>query len=102
MGIPSKKVVRIGDTISVDWVNYFGGHYFIDQTYRVESNYDDFHTLETTYDACGNDGTETILLQEYQIPFSEIQKDKKWRSVFYFRNDKLEQDSVVLERELDF
>jgi len=50
----------------------------------------------------GGKDHETILLEEYQIPFSKIEKNKKWRSVFYFRNDKLEQDSVVLERELEF
>ncbi|AFM03385.1 hypothetical protein Fleli_0931 [Bernardetia litoralis DSM 6794] len=103
-GIPSKKVVQVGDTVFVDWVNYYGGHTFIDQTYQVQSNYDKFHILETTYDPCKqcDERAETILLEEYQIPFSEIDKNKKWRSVFYFRNDKLEQDSVVLERELEF
>ncbi|WP_338792549.1 hypothetical protein [Bernardetia sp. MNP-M8] len=103
-GIPSKKIVQVGDTVFVDWVNYYGGHTFIDQTYQVQSNYDKFHILETTYDPCKqcDEAAETILLEEYQIPFSEIKKDKKWRSVFYFRNDKLEQDSVVLERELEF
>ena len=102
IGIPSKKVVKIGDTVFIDWINYYGGHYFINETYKVKSNYDKFHILETIYDPCGNGRTETILLEEYQIPFSAIEKDKKWRSVFYFRNDKLEQDSVVLERELEF
>ena len=104
LGIPSKTVVQVGDTIFIDWVNYFGGHVFIDQTYQVQSNYDKFHILETTYDNCKicDMQAETILLEEYQIPFSAIEKDEKWRSVFYFRNDKLEQDSVVLERELEF
>ncbi len=104
IGIPSKKIVQVGDTIFVDWINYYGGHIFINETYQVKSNYDKFHLLETTYDPCNqcNKGSETILLQEYQIPFSKIKKDKKWRSVFYFRNDKLQQDSVVLERELEF
>ena len=31
-----------------------------------------------------------------------LSRNKKWRNVFYFRNDKLQQDSVVLERELEF
>ncbi|WP_338763373.1 hypothetical protein WAF17_19490 [Bernardetia sp. ABR2-2B] len=104
MGIPSKKVAFLGDTISVDWINYYRGHVFINQTYNIKSNYDKFHVLETSYDGCGfcDIQAESILLQEYQIPFSEIEKGEKWRSVFYFRNDKLEQDSVVLERELEF
>ena len=104
IGIPSKKVVFLGDTISVNWINYYRGHVFINQTYNTKSNYDKFHILETSYDGCGfcDVEAESILLQEYQIPFSEIEKDKKWRSVFCFRNDKLEQDSVVLERELEF
>lgn len=104
MGIPSKKGVFLKDTISVDWVNYYRGHVFINQTYQVKSNYDKYHVLETSYDGCGfcDIQAEAILLEEYQIPFSEIEKNKKWRSVFYFRNDKLEQDSVVLEREMEF
>ena len=104
IGIPSKKAAFLGDTISIDWVNYYRGHVFINQTYKIKSNYDNFHILETSYDGCGfcDVQAESILLQEYQIPFSKIEKNKKWRSVFYFRNDKLEQDSVVLERELEF
>ena len=103
VGIPSKQVIEVGDTVSIDWVNYIVQD-FIPQTYTINSNYDNFLVLESGYNSCRMCGAKenTFLLQEYQIPFSEIKKDKKWRSVFYFRNDKLEQDSVVLERELEF
>ncbi|WP_338812563.1 hypothetical protein V9L05_14350 [Bernardetia sp. Wsw4-3y2] len=93
--IPSKSTVQVGDTISINWVNFYSDFYMIPETYRFSSNYDKYKLVDNIYD-------DAILLQEYQIPFSEIEKDKKWRSVFYFRNDKLEQDSVVLERELEF
>lgn len=103
VGIPSKQVIEVGDTVSIDWVNYIVQD-FIPQTYTINSNYDNFLVFESGYNSCRMCGAKenTFLLQEYQIPFSEIKKDKKWRSVFYFRNDKLEQDSVVLERELEF
>ncbi|WP_291725954.1 hypothetical protein [Bernardetia sp.] len=103
MYIPSKQIVKAGDTISIDLVNYIGQD-FIPQTYNFTSNYDKFLILESGYNGCRYCGEQAnyFLVQEYQIPFSEIKKDEKWRSVFYFRNDKLEQDSVVLERELDF
>ena len=93
--IPSKSTVQVGDTISINWVNFYSDFYMIPKTYRFSSNYDKYKLVDNTYD-------DAILLQEYQIPFSAIEKDKKWRSVFYFRDDKLEQDSVVLERELEF
>ena len=103
MWIPSKQVVKAGDTISIDLVNYIGQD-FIPQTYNFTSNYDKFLILESGYNGCRHCGEQAnaFLVQEYQIPFSAIKEDKKWRSVFYFRNDKLEQDSVVLERELEF
>ncbi|WP_338792547.1 hypothetical protein [Bernardetia sp. MNP-M8] len=106
IGIPSKSIVRVGDTISVDWVNFYSNTSLIPATYSRKSNYESCLTLRSYYKIgfgiLGGKDNETILLEEYQIPFSEIEKNKKWRSVFYFRNDKLEQDSVVLERELEF
>ncbi|AFM03387.1 hypothetical protein Fleli_0933 [Bernardetia litoralis DSM 6794] len=103
VGIPSKQIVNIGDTVFIDWINYIDTD-FIPQTYSMTSNYDNYLNFESGYHHCRMCGAKenTFLLQEYQIPFSEIKKNKKWRSVFYFRNDKLEQDSVVLERELEF
>ncbi len=103
VGIPSKQVIEVGDTVSIDWISYINQD-FIPQTYTINSNYDNFLAFESGYNSCRMCGDEgnTFLLQEYQIPFSEIEKNKKWRSVFYFRNDKLQQDSVVLERELGF
>lgn len=103
VGIPSKQIVKVNDTISIDWINYINTD-FIPQTYTINSNYDNFLAFESGYNSCRSCGSKenTFLIQEYQIPFSKIEKNKKWRSVFYFRNDKLEQDSVVLERELEF
>lgn len=100
--IPSKSVVKIGDTVSINWMNFYSHFYIIPETYNFSSNYDKYKLVESIYNPCSNRGLDAILLQEYQIPFSEIEKNKKWQSVFYFRNDKLEQDSVVLERELEF
>ncbi|WP_338812561.1 hypothetical protein V9L05_14340 [Bernardetia sp. Wsw4-3y2] len=106
IGIPSKSIVKIGDTISVDWVDYYSKTSLIPETYSRKSNYENYLTLRSYYKIgfgiSGGKDNEAILLEEYQIPFSAIEKNKKWRSVFYFRNDKLEQDSVVLERELEF
>ncbi len=104
IGIPSKSIAKIGGTISVDWIDYYSKTSLIPETYSRKSNYENHLTLRSYYKAgiMGCQDHETILLEEYQIPFSEIEKNKKWRSVFYFRNDKLEQDSVVLERELEF
>jgi hypothetical protein len=100
--IPSKSVVKIGDTVSINWINFYSDFYMIPETFHFNSNYDKYKQVDNIYDPCPNRGSDAILLQEYQIPFSKIEKNKKWRSVFYFRNDKLEQDSVVLERELEF
>jgi hypothetical protein len=103
VGIPSKQIVNIGDTVFIDWISYIDTD-FIPQTYSMTSNYDNYLNFESGYHHCRRCGQSqnAFLVQEYQIPFSEIEKNKKWRSVFYFRNDKLEQDSVVLERELEF
>ncbi|WP_375562237.1 hypothetical protein ACE193_06720 [Bernardetia sp. OM2101] len=103
IGIPSKQIVNIGDTVFIDWISYIDTD-FIPQTYNVTSNYENYLNFESGYHHCRTCGRSenAFLVQEYQIPFSEIEKNKKWRSVFYFRNDKLEQDSVVLERELEF
>ncbi len=100
--IPSKSTVQVGETISINWMNFYSHFYIIPETYNFNSNYDKYKLIENTYNPCENRGLEAFLLQEYQVPFSKIKKNKKWRSVFYFRNDKLEQDSVVLERELEF
>lgn len=100
--IPSKSTVQVGDTISINWMNFYSHFKIIPETYSFNSNYDKYKLIENSYNPCENRGLEAFFLQEYQIPFSQIEKNKKWRSVFYFRNDKLEQDSVVLERELEF
>lgn len=100
--IPSQSVVKVVDTISINWVNFYSDFYMIPETYHFSSNYDKYKLVDNIYNPFIDRDSDAILLQEYQIPFSAIEKNKKWRSVFYFRNDKLAQDSVVLERELEF
>lgn len=102
LGIPSKSVVKVGDSVSIDWVNFCSNTSLIPNISSRVSNYENNLTLRSYYKAgkIGEQDDETILIEEYQIPFSEISKDKKWQAKFMFINHNLEQDSVVLERDI--
>ncbi len=97
--IPSKTVLEVGDTVFIDWINYYSHNNSLNNSYSTTSNYEKYHTVSTFYNT--SDGSnKSFFIDEWQIPFSDLEKNTTWKSTFYFINHNLEKDSVVLERDI--
>ena len=97
--IPSKTVVEVGDTVFINWINYYTHNNSLNNSYSTTSNYEKYHTISTFYNRSDGDN-KSFFIDEWQIPFSELEKNTTWKSTFYFINHNLEKDSVVLERDI--